>query len=71
MSPTTASASSAVPALITTSLIVVSILFLVLSLAAVILRYGARKAARQPIQSDDYWIVISWVRLSPTIRNGS
>ena len=50
-----------IPALVTTALIVVAAVFPALSLCAIFLRYRARKIARQPFKSDDYWIVASWV----------
>lgn len=50
-----------VPALITTSLVVVAAVFPILSFVTIAFRYKARRLARQPFQSDDYWIIVSWV----------
>ena len=62
MASTTTSAPAKVPALITTPLVIVAAVFPVLSLVAIITRDKARRIARQPFQTDDYWIVLSWVR---------
>lgn len=61
MSSTVTTAPTKVPALITTPLIVVSAVFPLIALIAVLLRYKARRIARQMLQGDDWWIVVSWV----------
>ncbi|KAI1413997.1 hypothetical protein F5Y13DRAFT_197921 [Hypoxylon sp. FL1857] len=50
-----------VPALITTGLVTVSVIFPVLSLICVFFRYKARRATRAPLLADDWWILASWV----------
>lgn len=50
-----------IPALVTTSLVVVAAVFPALSLCSILLRYRSRRISRQPFKSDDYWIVASWV----------
>ena len=61
MSSSASTTPGMVPALITTPLVIVAAVFPVLSFACIILRYKARQMARQPLQSDDYTIVLSWV----------
>jgi hypothetical protein len=55
------SSSQQVPSVVTSGLVVVSVVFPVLSLIAVLYRYKARRVARLPLQADDWWIVASWV----------
>ncbi|MCJ1351571.1 MAG: hypothetical protein MMC33_001555 [Icmadophila ericetorum] len=55
------SASEQVPAVITTGLIVVSVIFPILSFVAIGFRYKARSVARQQFQADDWWIIASWI----------
>lgn len=54
------------PSLIHSSTIVVSVIFPLLSLLAICMRWGARRKSKQSFHSDDYWIVISWVPNSPS-----
>jgi len=49
------------PSLIHTSTVVVSVIFPVLSLLAIFLRWYARRQVRQVFHADDLWIVVSWV----------
>ncbi|OTA64068.1 hypothetical protein K449DRAFT_368016 [Hypoxylon sp. EC38] len=53
--------SERVPALITTGLVVVSVIFPVVSLVCVIFRCKARRDLRAPLLADDWWIIASWV----------
>ncbi|KAL4999870.1 hypothetical protein BDV10DRAFT_184014 [Aspergillus recurvatus] len=50
-----------VPAVVSVGLIVVSAIFPVLSCAALVFRYMARRTARMRLQADDWWILISWI----------
>ena len=50
-----------VPSLITTPLLVVSVIFPLLALIAILFRCKARRIAGQPLQADDWWTVASWV----------
>jgi hypothetical protein len=50
-----------VPSVITTSTVVVSIVFLLLSFIAILIRWRARRVARATLNADDLWIVISWI----------
>lgn len=49
------------PLVTKTATVVVSVIFPVLSLLAIIFRYKARRAGRQRLQADDWWIVVTWV----------
>jgi hypothetical protein len=49
---------------ITTPLVVVSVIFPVLSLGAIVLRYLALRKARQQVHADDIWAVVAWVRMT-------
>ncbi|OTA98360.1 hypothetical protein M426DRAFT_69960 [Hypoxylon sp. CI-4A] len=49
------------PSLITTALVVVSVIFPLLSLGAVLLRFKARSARKARLQSDDWWITVTWL----------
>ncbi|KAI1761978.1 hypothetical protein GGR53DRAFT_503358 [Hypoxylon sp. FL1150] len=53
--------SQRVPTLITTSLVVVSVIFPLVSLGAIYLRFKARRIARLSLQADDWWIIASWI----------
>lgn len=61
MASTSTTAPIRVPALITTPLVIVSVVFPCLALISVLLRYKARKIARQSLQADDWWILASWI----------
>ncbi|KAI4149776.1 MAG: hypothetical protein LQ340_004450 [Diploschistes diacapsis] len=54
-------ATGSQPSLITTGLIVVSVIFPVLSLLSIVLRFMARKSARQDFMADDWWIAAAWI----------
>ncbi|KAK5999070.1 hypothetical protein PT974_01458 [Cladobotryum mycophilum] len=56
-----AAAPQRIPAIVTTALVVVSVVFPVLSAGSIYLRYLARRKSRQPLHADDAWIVISWI----------
>ncbi|KAF2478182.1 uncharacterized protein BDR25DRAFT_338822 [Lindgomyces ingoldianus] len=58
-----------VPSLVTTSVVVVSAVFPLLSLITILFRYKARRVARLQLQSDDWWIVISWFLTIPLSIN--
>lgn len=60
-SQSVSSQSERVPALITTGLVVVSVVFPLLSLICVLLRYSARRSSQAPLLADDWWIAASWV----------
>lgn len=62
MASTTTTTTTKVPSLITTPLIVVTTVFPVLSLAAILLRNKARRVARQSLHVDGYLIVLSWAK---------
>ncbi|KAF6222571.1 hypothetical protein HO133_000616 [Letharia lupina] len=64
MASTSAATTAKVPALITTALVIVAVVFPILSLIAIFFRDKARRVAKQPFQVDDYWIVLSWLPLS-------
>jgi len=49
------------PALITTGLVVVAVVFPLLSLVSIILRFYARRQSRAKLLSDDWWMVAAWV----------
>ncbi|KAH5254333.1 hypothetical protein HBI25_136520 [Parastagonospora nodorum] len=49
------------PSLVTEGLIVVSVIFPLLSLASVLLRFRARQVSKQKFGGDDWWIIASWV----------
>jgi hypothetical protein len=53
--------ADAIPSLITTGLVVVSVIFPLLSLASIVLRFKARRHTKLPLQADDWWIVATWV----------
>ena len=55
------SSPAPVPSATTTATIVVSVIFPVLSLLAIIFRYKARHAGKQILQADDWWIVVTWI----------
>ena len=55
------SSPSPIPSVTKTATIVVSVIFPVLSLLAIIVRYRARRAGQQSLQADDWWIVITWI----------
>ncbi|ORY11851.1 hypothetical protein BCR34DRAFT_564780 [Clohesyomyces aquaticus] len=63
------SATMKAPSLVTTSVVVVSTIFPVLSLITILFRYKARRVARLPLQSDDWWIVVSWLLTLPLTIN--
>ncbi|KAI1425235.1 hypothetical protein F5Y12DRAFT_796119 [Xylaria sp. FL1777] len=48
------------PALITTALVVVSVIFPLLSFLCIALRYKARYTAGAPLLGDDWWVLVSW-----------
>ncbi|OTA96135.1 hypothetical protein M434DRAFT_28222 [Hypoxylon sp. CO27-5] len=50
-----------IPALITTALIVVSVVFPILSLVAIYFRYKARSSLGRRLGSDDWWLATSWL----------
>jgi hypothetical protein len=54
---------SPVRAVVSTALIVVSAIFPVLSLMAIVIRYMARQTARLSLQADDWWILASWASI--------
>ncbi|KAI0377087.1 hypothetical protein F5Y04DRAFT_285217 [Hypomontagnella monticulosa] len=60
MESSTPSESERVPALMTTGLIVVSVIFPAWSLIFVLLRFRARYVIRAPFLADDWWILVSW-----------
>ncbi|KAI1809979.1 hypothetical protein GGS20DRAFT_569479 [Poronia punctata] len=47
--------------LITTALIIVSVIFPLLSLCALVLRIKARRVTRAPLLADDWWMVATWI----------
>lgn len=49
------------PSLIHTSTVVVSVVFPLLSLFSIYLRWSARRLGKQTFHADDWWIVISWI----------
>ncbi|KAI2784130.1 hypothetical protein F4815DRAFT_456939 [Daldinia loculata] len=49
------------PCLVTTALVIVSVIFMLLSLAATAFRFKARKIQRAKLLADDWWMLISWV----------
>ncbi|KAI0456308.1 hypothetical protein F5B21DRAFT_502501 [Xylaria acuta] len=49
------------PSLITTALVVVSVIFPLLSLGAVYLRFRARAKTKLRPQADDWWIAVTWL----------
>ncbi|KAI1373129.1 hypothetical protein F4677DRAFT_430333 [Hypoxylon crocopeplum] len=53
--------STQTPCLVTTALVVVSVVFPILSLAATIGRFKARGMSRAKLLADDWWMVASWV----------
>jgi len=53
-------ASGRSPSLITTSLIIVSVVFPIISAFSIALRILAHRRSKQPLPSDGYWIIISW-----------
>lgn len=56
-----------VPSVITTSLVVVSVIFPVLSFIAIAIRHLSARKARRAFHADDAWIVISFVSMSITL----
>ena len=48
--------------MISTGLVVVSVIFPILSLAAIFLRLKARRNTRLELMADDWWIIAAWVR---------
>ncbi|KAI1465432.1 uncharacterized protein F4812DRAFT_123161 [Daldinia caldariorum] len=62
-------AATHTPCLITTALVIVSVIFLLLSLAATVLRFKARRLQRAKLLADDWWMLASWVlTLQPFIN---
>ena len=51
-----------VPSMVTTDVVIVSVVFSVLSLLSVILRFKARRNGKLQFQADDWIISITWVR---------
>ncbi|KAI1479323.1 hypothetical protein F4774DRAFT_418908 [Daldinia eschscholtzii] len=56
-----AAAATPTPCLITTGLVVVSVVFLLLSFAATVLRFKARRLQRAKLLADDWWMLVSWI----------
>ncbi|KAF2729477.1 hypothetical protein EJ04DRAFT_527783 [Polyplosphaeria fusca] len=50
-----------VPSTITTSIVVVSILFPALSLASIVLRWFARARPKIGWKADDWWVAVTWI----------
>ncbi|CBF83087.1 hypothetical protein AN3257.2 [Aspergillus nidulans FGSC A4] len=59
---------SPVRAVVSTALIVVSAIFPVLSLMAIVIRYMARQTARLSLQADDWWILASWATFGLSVN---
>lgn len=55
------------PSLITDGLISVSVIFPILSLFSILVRFRARQVSKQKLGPDDWWIIASWVSLSALI----
>ncbi|KAI5925014.1 hypothetical protein F4810DRAFT_662535 [Camillea tinctor] len=49
------------PSLISTGLVVVSVIFPILSVLCIYLRFKARRISRQMFQADDWWIIATWI----------
>ncbi|KAF2649032.1 hypothetical protein K491DRAFT_708384 [Lophiostoma macrostomum CBS 122681] len=49
------------PSIINHQLVVVSVIFPLIALVTVSLRFRARAAAKQPLRADDWWILASWI----------
>ncbi|KAI1384138.1 uncharacterized protein F4822DRAFT_434082 [Hypoxylon trugodes] len=56
-----ATAAGPTPCLVTKALVIVSVIFPVLSLAATALRFKARGMQRAKLLADDWWMVASWI----------
>lgn len=57
------------PALVTTGLIVVSVIFPILSLVSTYFRYKVRHLTKQNLGSDDWWLLVSWVGNHPLVTH--
>ncbi|OTB02474.1 hypothetical protein M426DRAFT_322575 [Hypoxylon sp. CI-4A] len=55
------SAAEPTPCLVTTSLVIISVIFPLLSLAATVLRFHARGVQTANLRADDWWMVASWI----------
>ncbi|KAK8109442.1 hypothetical protein PG999_007579 [Apiospora kogelbergensis] len=65
MSTNMAPLSEPHPSLITLELVIVAVVVPLVSLAAIGLRFRARRIMRAPLLADDWWIVASWVCSMP------
>lgn len=50
-----------VPAVVTSSLVIVSVIFPVISIFSILLRYRARRIVRSQLGADDWLVLVAWV----------